>query len=100
MPEVKPRYNRAVGIVPDGAVVELQVVSQYPCITTSNRVSPPKVNNDGYLWYNEDNMTLYVSNWDDTQSANGSATWLSVDGTHLVREVLYVGTDITPENGC
>ena len=94
--EVLPRYNRAVGIVPDGAVCELQVISQYPCITTANKIAPPKVNNDGYLWYDEDTMTLYVSNWDDVQSPNGSCTWICVDGTHLIREVLYVGKELTP----
>ena len=54
------------------------------------------MNNDGFLWYDEDTMTVYVSNWDDAQSPNGSCTWLSVDGTHLIREVLYVGEELQP----
>ena len=93
---VAPRYNRAVGIIPDGAVCEIQVISQYPCITTKGNAKLPKVNNDGYLWYDENTMTLYVSNWDDSQSSNGSCTWISVDITHLKREVLYVGPDSQP----
>ena len=34
---------------------------------------------DGYLWYNESNQVLYVSDWDDQQDQNGNAEWIPVN---------------------
>ena len=74
---VRVAFGRNVGQIPDGAVCEIKVVSPYPCITTRDG-EPPLVDNDGYLWYNEVNKTLYVSDWDDDQGNNGDAVWIPV----------------------
>ena len=50
---VKAAYQQALGIVPDGAVCEIQVSSPHPCITTQGFDGPPVVDDDGYLWYDE-----------------------------------------------
>ena len=70
-------YNRAVGIVPDDTVCEIKFTKPRPCICTK-RGGEPIVDDDGYLWYNEINQTLYVSDWNDEQGANGDATWIPV----------------------
>ena len=67
-----------VGIVPDDAPCEIQIIWVYPCYPTDG--TPPVVDNDGYLWYDEANKTLYVSDWDDDQDNNGDAVWIPVGG--------------------
>ena len=78
---VKPAYDQALGIVPDGAVCEIQLSSPHPCITTQGFDGPPVVDEDGYLWYDEVSQKLYVSDWDDQQDNNGDATWIQVGGS-------------------
>ena len=75
---VRVAFGRNVGIVPDDAPCEIQIISPYPSISTDG--TPPVVDNDGYLWYNEANKTLYVSDWDDDQDNNGDAVWIPVGG--------------------
>ena len=65
-----------MGIVPDDTICEIKFTKPRPCICTQN--SEPIVDDDGYLWYNEINKTLYVSDWDDLQGPNGDATWIPV----------------------
>ena len=76
---VRVAFGRNVGLVPDNAPCEIKIVSPYPTITTRDGTAPI-VDNDGYLWYNEVNKTLYVSDWDDDQDNNGDAVWIPVGG--------------------
>ena len=77
---VRVAFGRNVGIVPDNAPCEIQIISPYPSISEQTDGTPPVVDNDGYLWYNEVNKTLYVSDWDDDQDNNGDAVWIPVGG--------------------
>ena len=94
---VIPAYERALGVVPDGAVCEIQLSSPHPCLTSKGFQSAPIVDDDGYLWYDEVSKTLFVSDWDDAQDANGDATWIPVNNTGV-----FVGEfppTTTPQQG-
>ena len=75
--EITAIYNRAFGAVPEGTVCEVKAFSPHPCINTKDG-SKPVVDDDGYLWYDEQTKKLYVSDWDDDQDPNGEATWIEV----------------------
>ena len=70
-------FDRAAGSVPLDTVCEINAFSPHSCINTKDG-KPPLVDDDGYLWYDELNKKLYVSDWDDEQSSNGNATWIEV----------------------
>ena len=75
--EITAIFNRAFGVVPEDTVCEVKAFSPHPCINTKDG-NPPIVDDDGYLWYDEKNQKLFVSDWDDDQEANGDPTWIEV----------------------
>ena len=64
--EIQPIYDTAIGVVPENSVCEVKTILPRPCIST-NDGSKPVVDDDGYLWYDEQTKKLYVSDWDDDQ---------------------------------
>ena len=78
--EIEPISNQAVGVVPEDSVCEVKTILPRPCIPT-NDGSKPVVDDDGYLWYDEQTKKLYVSDWDDEQNSNGEAEWSEVGGS-------------------
>ena len=64
--EITAIFNRAFGIVPTDTVCEVNAFSPHPCVNTKDG-NPPLVDDDGFLWYDELNQKLFVSDWDDEQ---------------------------------
>ena len=75
--EISAIYGRAFGGPVVDTVCEVKAFSPHPCIST-NDGSKPVVDDDGYLWYDEQTKKLYVSDWDDDQPSNGEAQWIEV----------------------
>ena len=101
--EIAAIFGRAFGAVPAaGTVCEVKAFSPHPCISTDDG-NAPIVDDDGYLWYDEKNQKLFVSDWDDDQNSNGEATWIEVgagSGGEVTGDfVSLYGNNVVEPNG-